>query len=97
MDEIAVRRGRRDLDAEWEPLARSSREALALLGYAITIRCLPGEPGPCGATFAQHAAAHLATMQAVIEHHLSHLGDDPEWAALVDDVREHAAEEVSHW
>ena len=97
MDEITERRGRRDLDAEWEPLARSSRDALALLGYTITVRCLPGEPDACGGTFAQHAAAHFGTMQAVIEHHLGHFGDDPKWAAMVDDVRRHAAEEVSHW
>lgn len=61
-------------DEEWEPVARSTREALRLLGYPIEPRCLPGEAAPCGATFAQHAMAHLAVIKAICDHQLMHLG-----------------------
>jgi hypothetical protein len=94
-DEITARRWRRDLDAEWEPLACSSREALRLLGYAITPRCLPGEPDACGGTFAQHAASHLAALGAVIEHHVGHLGSS--FDSLIERIYNDTAEEVSHW
>ena len=61
------------VDEEWARVARESREALELLGRPLP-RCLPGEADECGATFAQHAAAHLATIKAVADHQLWHLG-----------------------
>lgn len=61
-------------DESWAPVARSTREALALLGYRITARCLPDEPGHCGGGYAQHAAAHLASIKAIVDHQLQHLG-----------------------
>jgi hypothetical protein len=82
-------------DDSWAPIARSTREALSLIGYDITPRCMPDEPQACGGTFAQHTAAHLATMRAIIEHHVSHLG--PAWRPLLEDIEANAAEEVSHW
>lgn len=82
-------------DNTWAPLAHSTREALALIGYDIVARCLPDEPEACGGSFAQHTAAHLATMRAVIEHHVTHLG--PAWRPMLQEIQAHAAEEVSHW
>lgn len=82
-------------DSTWAPLAHSTREALALLGYDILPRCLPDEPAACGGTFAQHTAAHLATMRAVVEHHVTHLG--PSWRPMLEEIQATAAEEVSHW
>jgi hypothetical protein len=70
-----------DLDRAWKSLAENSREALALLGYPITPRCLPGETEPCGGSYADHAAAHLITLLAVAEHHLTHV--DQEWLARI--------------
>ncbi len=61
-------------DDTWAGVARNSREALALVGYGIAPRCLPGEPGACGGTFAQHAMAYLGTLKAVADHQLAHLG-----------------------
>lgn len=61
-------------DESWADLARSTRDALALLGYPIGDRCLPDEPDPCGATFAQHTAAHLGKIGAAAAHHAAHLG-----------------------
>jgi hypothetical protein len=61
-------------DESWAEVAHESRAALASLGYSIGPRCLPDEADPCGASFAQHAAAHLATIKAVCDHQLSHLG-----------------------
>lgn len=62
-------------DEAWEPLARASRDALALLGYDYAPRCLPGEPdnAACRGGFADHVLAHMATIKAVADHHLSHL------------------------
>jgi hypothetical protein len=60
-------------DEAWADYARASRDALASLGYA-TPRCLPDEPAPCGASYAQHTTAHLATIKAVCDHQLAHLG-----------------------
>ena len=67
-------------DQAWAEYARASRDALAALGYGITPRCLPDEVEPCGATYAQHSAAHLATIKAVCDHQLEHLG--PLFAAM---------------
>lgn len=61
-------------DESWKRVAESSRECLALMGYPIDPRCLPGEPGACGGTFAEHAMAHMATLKAVCDHQLDHLG-----------------------
>ena len=63
-------------DQSWAEVARATRDALALLGRPITPRCLPGEPDACGASFAQHACAHLATISAIADHQLWHLGPD---------------------
>lgn len=61
-------------DEKWAEVARGSREALALLGRPIEPRCLPDEADPCGATFAMHAVAHFATIKAICDHQLDHLG-----------------------
>lgn len=60
-------------DRDWANVARASRDALALLGWPIARRCLPGEDDPCGGSFAEHAVAHLVTLQAVAGHQLTHL------------------------
>jgi hypothetical protein len=71
-------------DEGWATLARNSRVAMAAFGKE-TPPCLPDEAEPCGATFAQHAGAHLAALKAIIDHHLEHLG--PEFmACLYPDV-----------
>jgi hypothetical protein len=80
-------------DQNWADLARASRDALGLLGYGISPRCLPDEPGACGGTFAQHVMAHLATLMAVAEHHLSHLGAPAEQVA---EIYERAVAELQH-
>jgi hypothetical protein len=67
-------------DEAWAEYARASRDALASLGYGITPRCLPDEMAPCGASYAQHTTAHLATIKAVCDHQLAHLG--AEFAAM---------------
>lgn len=71
-------------DEAWADVARASRDALALLGCPIGTRCLPGEPEHCGGTFAQHAAAHLAALEAVAEHQFMHLG--PRWNAMIAQI-----------
>ena len=68
-----------DCDLTWRGLAESSKGALALLGYP-TPPCLPHDPEPCGANYAEHATAQLAALAAVVDHHLIHLGA-PELAA----------------
>jgi hypothetical protein len=67
---------RPDVDTTWAPLAVSTRQALLLLDYDIFPDCLPGELHPCGGSFAEHAAAHLAALRAVVEHRITHLGAD---------------------
>jgi hypothetical protein len=67
-------------DEAWATLARTSRAAMAHFGKE-TPPCLPDEAEACGATFAQHAAAHLAVLKAVADHHLEHLG--PEFVACI--------------
>ena len=76
-------------DGSWAPVARSSREALRLLGYDIGAFCLPDEPEACGGGFSTHAAAHLATLQAVADHQLAHLG--PRFQKIAADTRAAAA------
>ncbi len=69
-------------DEVWAPVARSTRDALALLGRPIEPTCLPDEAEPCGASFALHAVAHFATIKAICDHQLEHLGTQflgPQW------------------
>ena len=61
-------------DESWAPVARDTREALRLLGRPIEPKCLPDETDPCGGTFAIHAMAHLASIKAICDHQLGHLG-----------------------
>jgi hypothetical protein len=70
-------------DATWAPLARSSREALSLLGYHVEDKCLPDEPAPCGGSFALHAVAQLSAIIAAADHHLAHLGADQSLAVAI--------------
>jgi hypothetical protein len=81
-------------DEAWRRTAEGSREALAALGYRISPRCLPGEPQACGGGFAEHAAAHLITLQVVAGHHLEHL-DPP--AEMVRIIRDQARRDVQEW
>jgi hypothetical protein len=61
-------------DESWAAVARDTREALGLLGHPIEPKCLPDETDPCGASFALHAMVHLATIKAICDHQLTHLG-----------------------
>lgn len=79
-------------DESWAEVARSTREALALLGRPIEPRCLPDEADPCGATFALHAMAHLATIKAICDHQLYHLHAP---AGQVDDIYRHTMAELT--
>jgi len=79
-------------DENWQALAEASREALSQLGYHVGPECLPGEPDACGGSFAEHTAAHLATLQAVIDHHLTHLQPPP---GLVDELHAAALAELA--
>jgi hypothetical protein len=63
-----------DADASWRPVAERTRLALQYLNFSIEGACLPGEADACGGTFAQHAMAHLATLRAVVDDQISHLG-----------------------
>lgn len=63
-------------DETWAPMARATRDALALLGHPIEPKCLPGESDPCGASNALHTMAHLAWLRAIADHQLWHLGPD---------------------
>jgi len=69
------------VDDAWRPLAESSRSALRLLGWDVP-ECLPSEAKPCGGSHAEHTAAHLGTLRAVVAHHVSHLGQAGEAIAL---------------
>jgi len=76
-------------DEKWAAVAIASREALALLGYEIGPRCLPGEPDHCGGGWADHAGAQLATLIAIARHELVHLGQSPAvTAAIIGTVTE---------
>lgn len=61
-------------DESWKEVAEKSRECLALMGYPIASKCLPGEPDSCGGSYAQHAMAHMASLKAVCDHQIAHLG-----------------------
>lgn len=65
------------IDEAWAPVARSAREALALLGYHIDPRCLPDEPDACGGTFTQHAVSYFGAIKAVADHQLQHIDPPP--------------------
>lgn len=80
-------------DSDWAEVARASRGALAELGYDIGPRCLPGEPEACGGSFSQHVAAHLATIKAVADHQLAHLGPPP---GMVDDIYRTVTASLKH-
>jgi len=81
-------------DQSWAEVARATRDALALLGRPITPRCLPDEADPCGGTFADHAAAHLATIKAVADHQLLHLG--PEYGPAHSEIYWEQCAELHH-
>jgi hypothetical protein len=78
-------------DRSWASVARETREALSLLGWPIIARCLPGEQDECGHGFAAHTVAHLATLMAVAEHQLDHLGADSQ---MVSDIMAHTLDEL---
>lgn len=59
-------------DQDWALLARQSRTALQILGWAIGPPCLPDETSPCGGTWIEHAVAHLVTLCAIAHHQLDH-------------------------
>lgn len=69
-------------DATWRPYAVATRDALAMLGHAIEVRCLPDEAEPCGGGYAQHAVAYLAILKAIADHQIDHAGM-PEMAAEI--------------
>lgn len=56
----------------WLEVAVRHRQALKTLGWPVP-PCLPGEPEECGGSEAEHAAAYLGALQAVVESKLSHL------------------------
>lgn len=65
-----------DRDRAWGPVCYGARRALENLGYHGLPNCLPDE-NPCGGSFREHAAAYLATIKAVADHHLAHLEPPP--------------------
>ena len=67
----------------WRPVAEATREALRQLGYG-TPACLPGEPEECGGSDAEHAAANLGALRAVVGYRIAHLGSKAR--PLVDEV-----------
>jgi hypothetical protein len=79
-------------DAAWAEQARVTREALALLGHPIGVRCLPDEPDFCGGSFALYAMSHYATLQAIVEHQMGHLG--PAFSEGFEEIRFHKAAEL---
>jgi hypothetical protein len=78
-------------DEAWAEVARTTRDALALLGRPVGPRCLPGEPDHCGGSFADHAAAQLAALEAVIEHQLWHLRPPD---SMIAHIRQHERAEL---
>lgn len=67
----------------WRQVAEATRDALARLGYPVPA-CLPGEADECGGSDAEHAAANLGALRAVVEHRITHLGSEAR--PMVDDV-----------
>jgi hypothetical protein len=84
-----------EMDKTWADVARDTRAALALLGHPIDPLCLPDEIGACGGTFSQHAAAHLATIVAIADHQIKHLG--PGYRGMVNDVYNETIREMKTW
>lgn len=82
-----------DTYPKWAEVARASREALALMNYSISTRCLPDEEKPCGGDFAQHALAHMAALTAVIDHQMTHL-NAPQ--GMFTDIYDHIFQELQH-
>jgi hypothetical protein len=79
-------------DQSWAAVSRAIRDALALLGHPITAKCLPDEAEPCGASFSQHAAAHLGCLLAIADHQLDHLG--PAGWVIATEVKDHKLAEL---
>lgn len=67
----------------WKEAAEATRDALALLGYPISPRCLPGEPDSCGGSYRQHLISHLAAAKACADHQLSHAAARPSLVARI--------------
>lgn len=59
---------------KWAEVGRGARTALELLGYPPMPACMPDEAEACGVGVAEHVAAYLATIKAVCDHQLNHLG-----------------------
>jgi hypothetical protein len=81
------------MDLKWAPVARDARAALELLGRPVADNCLPGEASPCGVDYRNHAAAYFATIMAVAEHQLGHLG--PEFVCIAHEVHDHEYTELA--
>jgi len=64
-------------DDAWAGVARGARTALHNLGHPVDPDCLPGEPEPCGGSFAEHCVAYFAAIAAVTDHQMEHLGIGP--------------------
>jgi hypothetical protein len=56
----------------WREVAVNYRRALEVLDYPVP-RCLPGERDECGGTDAEHAAAYLGALTAVLVDKREHL------------------------
>lgn len=78
-----------EVQRSWHEVAQRHRIALASLGWPMP-RCLPGEAGACGGSDAEHAAAYLGVLQAVVESKLAHLhgGEDIAAGAYAETVAE---------
>jgi hypothetical protein len=76
----------------WRAVAEATREALRQLGYP-TPACLPGECGECGGSDAEHAAANLGALRAVVGYRITHLG--PGARPLVDEVTARVGAELA--
>jgi hypothetical protein len=76
----------------WRPVAEATREALRQLGYGMPT-CLPGEPGECGGSDAEHAAANLGALRAVVGYRITHLGSEAR--PLVDEVTARVCAELA--
>lgn len=79
-------------DESWAQVARDIRDALSALGRDIGSRCLPDEDQACGGTFAQHAAAYFATIAAIVDHQMDHLG--PAFNDMFTEIRGHELAEL---
>lgn len=66
-------------DADWAPHARQMRAAVIRMrgGHPEKIyrkeRCLPGEPGDCGHSNAEHIIGWYAQLSAMMAHNAEHL------------------------